>query len=120
MLEEMKSNPKLLREYEAAFTSEEQISHSLKLDTEKVKVSAGVVAFKDIAITEPLKESRKSTYMGLTQSVNDLGILTPIHVMISEGFDDWVSEGNDPDEYEGSKYILMDGFRPIWSKHSSR
>ena len=115
MLEEMKSNPKLLREYEAAFTSEEQISHSLKLDTEKVKVSAGVVAFKDIAITEPLKESRKSTYMGLTQSVNDLGILTPIHVMISEGFDDWVSEGNDPDEYEGSKYILMDGFRRLYA-----
>ena len=115
MLEELKNNPKLMKEYESVFSTEEQISNSLNLDSENIKISAGIVYFKDISITEPIKDSRRNSYMGLTQSVKDLGILTPIHVMISEGYDDWVTEGKDPDEYEGAKYILIDGFRRLYA-----
>ena len=57
MLEELKNNPKLMKEYESVFSTEEQISNSLNLDSENIKISAGIVYFKDISITEPSSPS---------------------------------------------------------------
>ena len=47
-----------------------------------------------------------------------MGILQPVHVMITEGYADWVEEHGD-EEYEGFKYILLDGFRRIWGGYKN-
>ena len=82
----------------------------------------GKVSLLDLSPTVPLKESRKQTYKGLTQSVRELGILTPIHVMYTEGYKQYlkdVEDGYETEEWSkeefGDKYILIDGFRRVWA-----
>ena len=72
----------------------------------------------ELSPTLPLKESRKQTYKGLTQSVKELGILTPIHVMPTEGYKSYLESGETEPwtkEEFGDKYILIDGFRRVWA-----
>lgn len=95
--------------------SEEDIQNSLKINRDNFTIDIGVIKLKDCLPPEPLKVSRKKTYIGLTQSVSELGILTPIHVMVSEGFADYIEEGGNADEYDDIKYILLDGFRRMYA-----
>lgn len=114
-MEEMKGNPQLAEEYENIFDSEEKIQMAVKVSKKEFTIDVGVVDFEDIIVPDPIKKSRKETYLGLATSVAEMGILQPIHVMISEGFSDWVEEGGNSDDYDGPKYILIDGFRRIWA-----
>lgn len=100
---------------DTTISSEEDIQQSLKIDKNNFTIDIGVIKLNDCLPPEPLKQSRKKTYIGLTQSVSELGILTPIHVMVSEGFSDYVDEGGDPDDYDGIRYILLDGFRRMYA-----
>lgn len=106
-------------EYQKVFTEDERISTVLNLRSDSFRLNMGVINLLDIAPTLPLKESRKQTYKGLTQSVKELGILTPIHVVYTEGYKSYLEEGGDPfawtKEGYGDKYILLDGFRRVWA-----
>jgi 5-methylcytosine-specific restriction protein A len=74
-----------------------------------------VVYFDDLSFSNPLKKSRKETYLGLTKSIEELGILTPIHVMVTETYSDWLSEEHEKgEEFDGFKYVVIDGFRRVY------
>lgn len=117
-MNEILKSEELSQEYETAFTPEERVSNALKVDKGDFNIEEGVVEFNDILIPEPIKQNRKDTYMGLSTSVAELGILNPIHVMVSEGYADWVEEGSEG-VFEGIKYILLDGFRRIWAGYKN-
>lgn len=117
-MNEILKSEELSQEYETAFTPEERVSNALKVDKGDFNIEDGVVEFNDILIPEPIKQNRKDTYMGLSTSVAELGILNPIHVMVSEGYADWVEEGSEG-LFEGIKYILLDGFRRIWAGYKN-
>ena len=118
MEQNMKANPKLMEEYDNIFDSEDKIAQAIKVTTEEFTIDEGVVDFKDILVPDPLKKARKETYLGLAKSVSEMGILQPIHVMITEGYADWVEEGGEGD-YDGFRYILLDGFRRIWAGYKN-
>lgn len=114
----MKANPNLMNEYDNIFDSEDKISQAIKVTYDEFTVDVGVVDFKDILVPDPLKKSRKETYLGLAKSVAEMGILQPIHVMLTEGYTSWVEDGGEG-EYDGFKYILLDGFRRIWAGYKN-
>lgn len=118
MEQNMKANPKLMEEYDNIFDSEDKIAQAIKVTTEEFTIDEGVVDFKDILVPDPLKKARKETYLGLAKSVSEMGILQPIHVMITEGYADWVEDGGEG-EYDGFRYILLDGFRRIWAGYKN-
>lgn len=110
------------QEFQATFTEEERISSILNLRSDSYTLELGRINLLELSPTVPLKESRKQTYKGLTQSVRELGILTPIHVMYTEGYKQYlkdVEEGYETEEWSkeefGDKYILIDGFRRVWA-----
>lgn len=114
MFEEMQADPRMLEEYENTFDSEEKVSHAIKITRENFSIDTGVVDFNSLIVPDPIKKGREHTYLGLTTSVGELGILNPIHVMITEGYATWV-ENHPNEEYEGPKYILLDGFRRVYA-----
>ena len=118
MEQNMKANPKLMEEYDNIFDSEDKIAQAIKVTTEEFTIDEGVIDFKDILVPDPLKKARKETYLGLAKSVSEMGILQPIHVMITEGYADWVEDGGEG-EYDGFRYILLDGFRRIWAGYKN-
>lgn len=118
MEQNMKANPKLMEEYDNIFDSEDKIAQAIKVTTEEFTIDERVVDFKDILVPDPLKKARKETYLGLAKSVSEMGILQPIHVMITEGYADWVEDGGEG-EYDGFRYILLDGFRRIWAGYKN-
>lgn len=117
-MEEMRGNPKLAEEYENTFDSEEKIVNAIKINKDEFTVSVGVIDFDSLLVPDPVKKGRKETYLGLSTSIAEMGILQPVHVMITEGYADWVEEHGD-EEYEGFKYILLDGFRRIWGGYKN-
>lgn len=114
MLEEMKKNPVLLAEYDEAFSNEERVSNALNIDSSSFVLKFGEVDFSDLSFTEPIKKGRKDTYLGLTTSVKELGILSPVHVMVTEGYADWL-DGGMSEPFDGFKYIVIDGFRRVYA-----
>ncbi|WP_336987650.1 HNH endonuclease [Bacillus thuringiensis] len=61
-----------------------------------------------IAISEPMKKGRASTIVGLTKSIGELGVVTPIHLMKLETADE--DEDSDMPAYQ-----TIDGLRRIYS-----
>ena len=91
-------------EYDEVFSGEERVQNFLKLTSNAFKRSVETIPIKQIGFTEPIKQSRKNTMTGLTATIKDLGVLTPIHVMT-------VPEESADDDY---KYVLLDGLRRIF------
>ena len=116
---EISKDSSIAQEYQASFTEEERITSVLNSRSDSFKVSHGVVSLLELSPTLPLKESRRQTYKGLTQSVKELGILTPIHVMLTEGYKSYLEAGDFSEPWTkeefGDKYILIDGFRRVWA-----
>ena len=113
VMDELKKNPDLLAEYEETFTNEERISNALNLKQSSFVLQHGEVNFDDLSFTEPIKKSRRETYLGMTTSIKELGILTPIHVMVTESYADWL-DGDMKEEFVGFKYVVIDGFRRVY------
>lgn len=113
-MDEIKKDPKLLNEYDEVFSNEEKVTHALNLNKSNFVIKYGYVYFDDLSFTEPIKKSRKETYLGLSTSVGEMGILTPIHVMVTEGYADWLAGERDED-FDGFKYVVIDGFRRIYA-----
>lgn len=119
MNEDLLENEDLLDEYEGSFSSEEKISHAMKLSKESFSIDVGVVDFDDLLIPEPMKTGRKETYLGLSTSIGELGIVSPIHVMITEGYANWKSSGGSEEEFDGFRYVLLHGFRRVWGGYKN-
>lgn len=119
MNEELLENEDLLDEYEGSFSSEEKISHAMKLSKESFSIDIGVVDFDDLLIPEPMKTGRKETYLGLSTSIGELGIVSPIHVMITEGYANWKNSGGSEEEFDGFRYVLLHGFRRVWGGYKN-
>lgn len=119
-MEEMYLNEEETMEvYEEPSSIEEGISTALKVSKTDFTIETGVVDFDALLIPDPIKKNRGDSYLGLSRSVSELGIVTPIHVMISEGYADWVEENGNGEGFEGFKYILLDGFRRVWAGYKN-
>lgn len=94
--------------------SGEELS-SIQLDKGSFTIDIATISISDIVIPTPVKDSRRETYLGLSRSVEELGVLNPIHVMISEGYAEYVAENGSGEGYDGPKYILLDGLRRIFA-----
>ena len=94
----------LQAEYDASFDGDEKMSAMLKLTSEAFTRRFERIQLKQIGFTDPIKKGRQNTMSGLTATVKDLGVLSPIHVMT-------VSEESEDDDY---KYILLKGLRRIY------
>ena len=97
-------SPEMQAEYDATFSDEEKAANLLKITSDKFTRSKQVIKISEIGFTEPTKMGRQRTMTGLTQSVKELGVVTPIHVMK-------VADEDASDDY---KYILIDGLRRIF------
>jgi 5-methylcytosine-specific restriction protein A len=74
-------------------------SSSYSLVRETIKIS-------EVGLSEPLKIGRSSTRIGLTKTIQELGVLSPIHVMTVES-----DEDDDDDDF---KYVLIEGLRRLY------
>lgn len=92
------------------------LSRSFNLDSSKYSSCFVTVRIDEIAVREPIKTSRKESFAGLTKSVKDLGVMTPIHLLQTEGYSDWLRE-HDPETeaFTGYKYEILDGFRRFFA-----
>ena len=94
-------------------TSESDIA-ALIAENGKLDYTTETIRISDILMSEPKKSSRTTTYKGLTGSIRALGVLVPISVVVTEGYADAIEEGRG-DDYIGGKYLLIDGFRRVFS-----
>lgn len=95
--------------------NDDSIASVMELNKGNFKIDMGAINISDIVIPTPIKDSRKETYLGLMRSVEELGVLVPIQVMVSEGFAEYVEEEGTEEGYEGPKYVLLDGLRRIFA-----
>lgn len=95
--------------------ADERVTSALSISKDSYTLSPAVVNIGDIVIPVPVKDSRKETYLGITKSIEELGVLSPIHVMVLEGYAEFLDEGGSPENYEGPKYALIDGLRRVFS-----
>lgn len=95
--------------------ADESLARAIELDKGSFSLSMGTISISDIVIPTPIKDSRKETYLGLMRSVEELGVLVPIQVMISEGYAEYVQENGSEEGYDGPKYVLLDGLRRIFA-----
>lgn len=95
--------------------NDDSIASVMELNKGNFKIDMGVISISDIVIPTPIKDSRKETYLGLMRSVEELGVLVPIQVMVSEGFAEYVEDEGTEEGYEGPKYVLLDGLRRIFA-----
>ena len=70
------------------------------------------IPISKIVISEPVKSGRKRTLRGLTKSVGELGVVTPIHVMRLESADVELDEDEEDDIPE---YQLIKGTRRLFA-----
>ena len=103
------SGTSLEEEFDNSFTGDEKADMLLKLTSDKFTRHQERVKIKQIGFTEPIKRGRKKTMTGLTASVKDIGVVVPIHVMLTEESD--LDEG-DSDDF---KYIIIDGVRRVFA-----
>lgn len=103
------SGTSLEEEFDNSFTGDEKADMLLKLTSDKFTRHQERVKIKQIGFTEPIKRGRKKTMTGLTASVKDIGVVVPIHVMLTEESD--LDEG-DSDDF---KYIIIDGLRRVFA-----
>lgn len=95
--------------------NDDSIVNLMEINKGNFKIDMGAINISDIVIPTPIKDSRKETYKGLMRSVEELGVLVPIQVMISEGFAEYVEEEGTEEGYDGPKYVLLDGLRRIFA-----
>lgn len=119
MNEAIANGSQIGKELIQTFGEEERFANTIGLGSDGFETRFSMIPTDSLAPLLPLKESRESTYKGLGQSVRELGVLTPIHVMESENYKRFLEEGHDDSEWNreefGDKYILIDGFRRVWA-----
>ena len=86
------------------FTDEERVGQILKLSSDSYTRETKKIDVKTIGFLTPIQKGRKDTLRGLTQTIEDLGVVTPIHVMT-------VPDETKSDDYQ---YVLLDGLRRVF------
>lgn len=94
----------LKQEFDEVFEGDEAVDAILKLTSEAFTRKVQRIKLSTIGYTQPTKLGRHDTIAGLTASVKDLGVVSPIHVMT-------VEEDAVTDDYQ---YILLDGLRRVY------
>lgn len=89
------------------------LSSEFGIDSDSYILRHGQVTLGEIATLDPLRKSRNRSAKGLTQSIKELGIVNPIHVMVTESYSDWLTDDSG-DAFTGNKYVLLDGFRRMY------
>lgn len=87
---------------------------AMEITSDAYSTDLEMVLVDDCAFAEPLKLSRKQTHRGLSTSVGQMGILSPIHVMKTHGYTEWLENPDGP-IYNGYKYIVLSGFRRLYA-----
>ncbi len=100
----MEDNDKLQEEFDEVFEDDEKASAFMKLTSSAFTRRSERIKIKQIGFTDPIKKGRQSTASGLTATIHDLGVVTPIHVMT-------VPEESADEDY---KYVLIDGLRRVY------
>lgn len=96
--------------------SVDSIEEFMNLDRSKYTIQHGNVLFKELVVKKTMNDTRKDTKAGLVKSIQEVGILTPIHVMITKEYDSYLREQKDTTyEFQGPKYILLDGYRRVYN-----
>lgn len=100
---------------ENSIDADESLARAIEINKGSFSIAMSTISISDIVIPTPIKDSRKETYLGLMRSVEELGVLVPIQVMISEGYAEYVEETGSEEGYDGPKYVLLDGLRRIFA-----
>lgn len=100
---------------ENGIDADESLARAIEINKGSFSIAMSTISISDIVIPTPIKDSRKETYLGLMRSVEELGVLVPIQVMISEGYAEYVEETGSEEGYDGPKYVLLDGLRRIFA-----
>lgn len=102
--EESVKGTSLEQEYDNSFDGDEKVGAILKLTSDAFTRRYERILIHQIGLTDPLKKGRAKTMIGLTSTVKDLGVVSPIHVMT-------VSDDVADDDY---KYVLLSGLRRMY------
>lgn len=95
--------------------SAESIEEFLNLDKSKYTIERGFVKFTEINVQKKMNDARKDTKTGLVKSIREVGILTPIHVMITKEYGEFLKSKDKSEPYKAPKYILLDGYRRVFN-----
>ena len=57
------------------------LARAIEIDKGSFSLKMGTISISDLVIPTMVKDSRRETYLGLTRSVEELGVLVPVHVM---------------------------------------
>lgn len=98
----------------AALNSADSIEAAIHEMSGGFEIHSGMVYLGDIVLLEYVKSSRADTYMGLTQSIKEVGQLHPITVVETAAYAKF-KEANPEGVFTGRKYILIDGLRRVYS-----
>ncbi len=100
--------------YDDAFDGDQKVDAFLKLTSEAFTRRYERIKIKDIGYSNPVKEGRRETIRGLSETIAGLGVVNPVHVMQLETTPD------DDDDEDAFKYVLLDGLRRIYGAQKNR
>ena len=99
----------------SALNSSDSIEAAIHEMSGGFEIHSGMVYIPgDVVLLEYVKNSRKETHMGLTQSIKEEGQLQPITVVETAAYAKF-KETNPEGVFTGRKYILIDGLRRMYS-----
>lgn len=89
------------------------------IDESSYTITRERIKIHQIVMSTPKKQSRRASYKGLTTVVGELGVINPIHVMLTESYKDAINSGM-ADRFTGARYLLIDGFRRVYAATRNR
>lgn len=108
------SGDETMKDASSVLNSSDSIEAAIHEMSGGFEIHSGMVYLGDIVLLEYVKNSRKETYMGLTQSISEWGQLHPITVAETAAYAKF-KEVNPEGVFTGRKYILIDGLRRVYS-----
>lgn len=102
-------------DHNEALNSSDSIEAAIHEMSGGFEIHSGMVYIPgDVVLLEYVKNSRKETHMGLTQSIKEEGQLQPITVVETAAYAKF-KKTNPEGVFTGRKYILIDGLRRMYS-----
>lgn len=88
----------------------------MSIDREAFKIQpTQEINIEELAYSTPMKNGRKDTITGLTKSVRESGVLSPIDVTLLPPVDEEMKEALEEDGEVAPKYMLVDGLRRVFA-----
>lgn len=108
---------KLESEYDNVFDGDEKVLNLLKLNSDAFTRRVDIIKVSDIGLSEPTKKGRLETKIGLTKTIKELGVVSPIHVMTTEMTD---MDDSEIEDLGLPKYILLEGLRRLYGARKNK